>query len=242
MTKATYTPDQPRTAVFAQVNSGLYATVVAVFASLLFMSNIAATKGVEFGPLLGGWSIITDGGFFLFPLAYILGGILAEVYGFRAARRAIFIGFGVALLAAASFWIVAILPAAGFYENQAAFEAVVKAYPQILLASLTAFLVGQLLNSYVIVWVKERTRERHLWARLMGSTVVGQFVDTLIFCAIAATAIGIATGGDFLNYLFFGFVYKTVLEALLLPITYRVVAFIKRREPSYQAQLAVSTS
>lgn len=228
----------PRRAAFAQVNSGLYATIVAVFASLLFMSNIAATKGVEFGPLLGGWSIITDGGFFLFPLAYILGGILAEVYGFRAARRAIFVGFGVALLAAAAFWIVAILPAASFYENQSAFEAVAKAYPQILLASLTAFIAGQLLNSYVIVRIKERTRERHLWARLMGSTVVGQFVDTLIFCTIAATAIGISTGGDFLNYLFFGFVYKTVLEALLLPITYRVVAFVKRHEPSYQAQLA----
>lgn len=239
MTKATTTPERPR-AAFAQVNSGLYATIVAVFASLLFMSNIAATKGVEFGPLLGGWSIITDGGFFLFPLAYILGGILAEVYGFRAARRAIFVGFGVALLAAVSFWIVAILPAASFYENQSAFEAVAKAYPQILLASLTAFIVGQLLNSYVIVRIKERTRERHLWARLMGSTVVGQFVDTFIFCAIAATAIGISTGGDFLNYLFFGFVYKTVLEALLLPVTYRVVAFIKRREPTYQEQLAHS--
>lgn len=201
--------------------------IVAVFASLLLISNIAATKGVEFG------SIITDGGFFLFPLAYVLGDVISEVYGLKAARTAIFLGFGIAILAAASFWIVQILPAADFYENQESFEAVVGVYPQILLASLAGFVIGQFLNSYALVRIKERTSEQHLWARLMGSTVIGEFADTLVFCAIAATAIGISTREDFLNYFFYGFIYKTAVEALLLPVTYRVIAFVKRREPTY---------
>ncbi|WP_149360366.1 queuosine precursor transporter [Lolliginicoccus suaedae] len=233
MPNASLTADQPGPAVFARASSGMYATIVAVFASLLFMANIAATKGVEFGPIVGDFSIITDGGFFLIPLAYILGDVLAEVYGLKAARRAILIGFGVAILAAVSFWIVTLLPPASFYEGQESLEAVVGVYPQILVASLTAFLLGQLFNSYVLVRIKERTKERHLWARLMGSSVVGQFTDTLIFCAIAATAIGISTMDDFLNYLFFGFVYKTAVEAILLPVTYQVVALVKKREPTY---------
>lgn len=230
MTELDYAP--PPRAAYAQVSRSLYPVIVAVFASLLMISNIAATKGVEL-TLPGGFSIITDGGFFLFPLAYILGDVLSEVYGFKAARRAIYLGFALAALAAGTFWVVQHLPAAGFYENQAAFEAVLGVYPRILLASLLGFLVGQLLNSWVLVRIKDRTRERHLWARLLGSTVVGEFADTLIFCAIAAGAIGIATGGDFLNYLFFGFVYKTAVEVLLLPVTYRVVAVVKRAEPTY---------
>lgn len=222
----------PPRATFADVGRSLYPVVVAVFASLLLISNIAATKGVEF-TLPGGHTVITDGGFFLFPLAYVLGDVLSEVYGLKAARRAIYVGFGLAALAAGTFWVVGHLPAAGFYQNQAAFEAVLGVYPRILLASLAGFLVGQLLNSYVLVRIKERTREGHLWARLLGSTVVGEFADTLIFCSIAAGAIGIATGGDFLNYLFYGFVYKTAVEVVLLPVTYRVVALVKRAEPTY---------
>lgn len=222
----------PPRATFAEVSRSLYPAIVAIFASLLLISNIAATKGVEF-VLPGGFNIITDGGFFLFPLAYVLGDVLSEVYGFKAARKAIYLGFGLATLAAGTFWIVQKLPPAGFYENQGSFEAVLGVYPQILLASLLGFLVGQLLNSYVLVRIKERTREQHLWARLLGSTVVGEFADTLIFCTIAAGAIGITTGGDFLNYLVYGFLYKTAVEVLLLPVTYRVVALVKRAEPSY---------
>jgi uncharacterized integral membrane protein (TIGR00697 family) len=225
--------EEPKPLVFAQVSRSLYPLLVGVFGSLLLISNIAATKGVEFGPLPGGFTIITDGGFFLFPLAYVLGDVLSEVYGFKAARRAIYLGFGLALLAALTFAVVQRLPAADFYEGQESFEAVLGVYPQILLASLAGFVAGQLLNSYVLVRIKSRTRERHLWARLLGSTVVGEFADTLIFCSIAATAIGIATGGDFLNYLFFGFVYKTLVEVLLLPVTYRVIALVKRKEPTY---------
>ncbi|CAM3027334.1 queuosine precursor transporter [Prescottella defluvii] len=227
-------------AAFAHVSRGYYATIVALFTMTLLISNICATKGVAFfvdqdvtfGPFQV-LPIITDGGFFLFPLAYVLGDVLSEVYGFKATRRAIFMGFGALLLAALSFWITQQLPPADFYENQAAFDAVVGVVPRLLIAGLAGYLVGQLLNSAVLVLIKERTREKHLWARLIGSTVVGELADTVIFCSIAAGAIGISTWDDFLNYVIVGFVWKTLVEILVMPVTYRVIAFVKKREPTY---------
>ncbi|SDC58130.1 hypothetical protein SAMN05444580_101282 [Rhodococcus tukisamuensis] len=230
----------PETATFAHVSRGYYPTIVALFTAVLLISNICATKGVAFfagselsiGPLQI-LPIITDGGFFLFPLAYVLGDVLSEVYGFKATRRAIYLGFGALILAAGCFWLLLALPSADFYEHQAALESVVGVYPRLLLAGLSGYLVGQLLNSLVMVAIKERTKEKHLWARLIGSTVVGEFADTLIFCSIAAGAIGITTGGDFVNYLIVGVVWKILVEVLVMPITYRVIAYIKKREPTY---------
>jgi len=223
----------PSGAAFATVTRSYYPTIIAIFAPLLLISNICATKGVEFGPIIGEWSIITDGGFFLFPVAYVLGDVLSEVYGFRAARRGIYLGFGVAALGALAFWVTSILPGADFYENQESFDTVTQAFFQVLAASLAGFLVGQTLNAFVLVRIKEYTRERHLWARLIGSTVAGEFADTLVFCLIAAGAIGLSTTGDMVTYVVLGFVYKTAVEVVLLPITYRVIAAIKKREPSY---------
>lgn len=219
---------------FASISTAYYPTIVAIFAPLLLISNICATKGVAFGPVLGDWSIITDGGFFLFPLAYVLGDVLGEVYGFKATRRAIYLGFAVALIGGLAFWITMLLPAADFYPNQAAFETVIQAFLQVLLASLAGYLVGQTLNAFVLVRIKEFTKERHLWARLIGSTVVGEFADTLVFCLIAATAIGISDSSDLVTYVAIGFLYKTAVEILLMPITYRVIKYVKAREPSYQ--------
>ncbi|BCN51996.1 queuosine precursor transporter [Prescottella equi] len=227
-------------ASFAPVHRGYYSTLVALFTATLLISNICATKGVAFfvdqdvsvGPFQI-LPIITDGGFFLFPLAYVVGDVLSEVYGFKATRRAIYIGFGSLLLAAISFWLTQQLPSADFYENEAAFDAVVGVVPRLLIAGLAGYLVGQLLNSAVLVLIKERTREKYLWARLIGSTVVGEFADTLIFCSIAAGAIGISTWEDFINYLIVGFVWKTLVEILVMPVTYRVIAYVKKREPSY---------
>lgn len=223
----------PRPA-FASTGSRYYPTIAALFVALLLVSNIAATKGISFGP------IITDGGAFLFPLTYILGDVLAEVYGLKAANRVIVTGFVMTLLAAGTFQLVMISPGAPGYESQAAFEAVLGVVPRILLASVAGYLIGQLLNALVLVKVKQRTSERHLWVRLIGSTVVGEFADTLIFCSIAAGAIGILTLGDFVNYVIVGYVYKTLLEVVLLPITYPVIRAVKRREPSYSAAQADS--
>ena len=199
--------------------------ISAVFVALLVISNVGAVKLISAGPL------ILDGGAFLFPLVYITGDVLSEVYGFKAARKTIYIGFGMAILSALTFWLIQMSPSANGWENQGAFEALLGFVPRIVLASVCGFLVGQLLNAYVLVKIKARTNEGSLWLRLIGSTVVGEFADTIVFCTIAFY--GILTGGDFLNYVIVGYFYKTLLEVLLLPITYRVIAYVKANEPTY---------
>lgn len=211
-------------AQFIPVQASLYPVLVALFSAIFLISNITASKGVEIGPL------ITDGAFFLFPAAYIIGDVLAECYGLKATRRAIMTGFLVTVIAVASFYIAIWLPAASFWDGQESFESTLGLIPQIVLASLAGYLVGQLLNASVLVAIKKRTGEKGLWARLLGSTVVGEFGDTLLFCAIAAPVIGITTGGQFINYVLVGFLWKTLIEVVLLPVTYAVIAWVKRRE------------
>ena len=210
---------------FAQEYKGLYPFLMASFCGLLLISNVGAVKLIEFGP------IYTDGGAFLFPLVYIVGDVLSEVYGFRAARKAIFTGFGLAILASLTFFLVQKSPAASDWTNQAAFESILGFVPQIVLASICGFLVGQLLNSYVLVKIKERTKEKKLWLRLIGSTAVGELADTLVFCTIAFY--GVITGWNFVNYVVVGYLYKTLLEIFLLPITYNVIRIVKNKESSY---------
>lgn len=214
---------------FAQVGSRYYPVLVAVFTALVIISNVTATKSVAFGS-----AIITDGGFIVFPLTYIIGDVLSEVYGFKAARRAIILGFAMNIVAAATFWVTLYLPAYKFYEDQAALEAVVHSYTGLIIAGLAGFVVGQTINAWVVVAIKERTKEKHLWARLVGSTFAGQLGDTLVFCAIAAHTIGIRGFGDFAIYTGQGWLYKTVVEIVFLPVTYRLIALIKRREPTYE--------
>ncbi|TQS94314.1 VUT family protein [Arthrobacter sp. TS-15] len=220
---------------FASIGSPYFGIMLAIMAVVLILSNIGASKGVVLGP------IITDGGFFLFPLAYILGDVMSEVYGFKVARKAIITSFALSVFASLCYWIIIVLP--GFNDEygtakQAAIEGALGPVPQIVLASLLAFLAGQTINSWILVKMKARTGEKSLWARLMGSSVVGEFVDTLIFCSIAASVIGITDAGSFLNYVLVGFVYKTAVEFLFVPVTVLVVGWIKKREPSYGAAAA----
>lgn len=225
MTESSQAPSTPRIRFAAEVHS-LYPFVVAMFVGILLISNVGATKLIQFGP------IITDGGAFLFPLVYVIGDVMSEVYGWKATRRAIILGFAVAALASLTFYLVQLSPPAPGWEHQAAFEAILGFVPRIVLASICGFLVGQLLNSYVLVKIKQRTSEEHLWVRLIGSTVVGELADTVVFCTIAFY--GVITGADFLNYVVTGYVYKTLLEVVLLPITYPTIAWVKKNEPSYQ--------
>ncbi|MGL3807585.1 queuosine precursor transporter [Paeniglutamicibacter sp. R2-26] len=214
-------------AVFAAAGSPYFSTVLALMAVTVILSNIGATKGVTFGP------IVTDGGFFLFPLAYILGDVISEVYGFKVARRAIITTFVLAAFSTLCFWIMIELPAAEWYDGQVALERTLGPIWLIVLASLLGFLVGQTLNSLVLVKMKERFGERGLVGRLMGSTGVGEFADTLIFCSIAASVIGIADVPTFINYVLVGFLYKTLVEFAFVPVTALVIRWFKRREPSY---------
>lgn len=199
-----------------------YDIVIALFVLCLLISNLAATKLVTAGPL------ILDGGAILFPLTYILGDVLTEVYGFRYARRAIWLGFVGMVLAVFCFSVVGALPYPPEYTAQSSFEAVLGFFPRIVAASLAAYLVGQFVNAYVLAKLKLKTKGEKLWLRLIGSTIIGGLFDTVIFCLIAFG--GILTGGDMFNYILVGWLFKTVVEVVLLPVTYRVVAWLKGAE------------
>ncbi|WP_159613470.1 queuosine precursor transporter [Glutamicibacter sp. JC586] len=214
-------------AIFASAGSPYFSTVLTLMGAIVILSNIGASKGVSFGP------IITDGGFFLFPLAYILGDVISEVYGLKAARRSIILTFALAFFAVVSFWIMIHLPSADFYDGQEALERTLGPIWQIVLASACGFLVGQFANSWVLVKLKERTGERGLIGRLIGSSGVGEFLDTLIFCTIAAPVIGISDAPSFINYVVVGFIYKTAVEIILVPVTSLVIKWFKKREPGY---------
>lgn len=233
MNAVTQTPSSPK---YVPVQRSVYPVLVTMFVTVFLISNVTATKGVQIGPL------VTDGAFFLFPAAYVLGDVLSECFGFRAARRAIWTGFAATLIAVCSFYIAIWLPAADFYENQDAFAGTLGLVPQIVAASLAGYALGQLLNAWVLTAMKKRTGERHLWQRLLGSTVVGEFGDTLVFCLIAAPVIGIATTGDLINYVVVGFVWKTLIEVLVMPLTYQVIAWVKRREPYLPQEASVSAT
>lgn len=199
-----------------------YDIILAVFAAILLISNLAGTKLIAFG------SIITDGGAILFPISYILGDVLTEIYGYKYARRAIWVGLGVMLLAVLCFTIVRYMPPAPEYTAQASYEAVLGFFPRIVAASLAAFLTGSFLNSFVLAKLKVKTKGKKLWLRLIGSTVVGELCDTVVFAFVAFG--GILQGMNMLTYILIGWIFKTVVEIVFLPITYRVIDKMKQVE------------
>ena len=209
---------------YIPVQKSAYPVLLALFTTIFVLSNIVSTKGVQVGPL------VMDGAFFLFPAAYVIGDVISECYGFRAARRAVWTGFLAMIIAVSTFYVAILLPAASFYEGQAAFAATLGLVPRIVVASLSGYAAGQLLNAWLLTLMKDRLGERGLWKRLLGSTVVGEFGDTLIFCLIAAPVIGISTVGDTANYVVVGFVWKTLVEVAVMPITYLVIRRIKAHE------------
>lgn len=214
----------PSGSSYIPVQKSAYPVLLALFTTIFVLSNIVSTKGVQVGPL------VTDGAFFLFPAAYVIGDVISECYGFRAARRAVWTGFLAMIIAVSTFYVAILLPAASFYEGQAAFAVTLGLVPRIVVASLSGYAAGQLLNAWLLTLMKDRLGERGLWKRLLGSTVVGEFGDTLIFCLIAAPVIGISTVGDTANYVVVGFVWKTLVEVAVMPITYLVIHRIKAHE------------
>ena len=214
----------PSGSSYISVQKSAYPVLLALFTTIFVLSNIVSTKGVQVGPL------VTDGAFFLFPAAYVIGDVISECYGFRAARRAVWTGFLAMIIAVSTFYVAILLPAASFYEGQAAFAVTLGLVPRIVVASLSGYAAGQLLNAWLLTLMKDRLGERGLWKRLLGSTVVGEFGDTLIFCLIAAPVIGISTVGDTANYVVVGFVWKTLVEVAVMPITYLVIRRIKAHE------------
>lgn len=199
-----------------------YDLIVGLFVAVLLISNIAATKLVGFG------IFPFDGGTLLFPLSYIFGDILTEVYGFARARRVIWIGFLANALAAITFLVVSKLPAAGFWEHQEAFEAILGFVPRIVLASMAAYLAGEFSNSVVLAKLKVKMQGRKLWVRTIGSTLIGEGVDTVIFVVVAFA--GIVPTRELMLMIAFNYVFKCGIEILFTPFTYLIVNKLKRGE------------
>ena len=216
-----------RSRLFAPTGTGLYAVFTAVMAVVLILSNIGASKGVTFGP------IVTDGGFFLFPLAYIVGDVVSEVYGWKASRRAVVTTFALSVFATLCYWVIIALPGAEWYDGQDALARTLGPIPLIVLASLLGFFIGQLSNAWLMVRLKRSTGERLLFGRIALSTLLGEFLDTLVFCSIAANVIGISDIPTFMNYVLVGFIFKSTVEIVLSPVTMWVISIVKNHEPEY---------
>ncbi|MBW3592400.1 MAG: queuosine precursor transporter [Actinobacteria bacterium] len=198
-----------------------FVIVAALFVTALVVSNIVAVKLVEVG------GRVFDAGNVLFPLAYLLGDVLTEVYGFRAARRVIFLGFACNLLAVFAIQIAIALPAAGFWtENQAAYQTVLGTTWRIFAASLAAYLLGELANALVLARMKIATGGRFLWSRTIGSTVVGQGLDSVVFVTLAFAG----TGVPLLETIVTTWLIKVAWETAATPLTYAIVNRLKRSE------------
>jgi uncharacterized integral membrane protein (TIGR00697 family) len=197
-------------------------TISVFFVAVLLISNIASSKIVDFG-----WFTF-DGGTLLFPLSYIFGDILTEVYGYKQSRKVIWLGFASALLMAAVFMLVGALPAAPGWDNQSAYNAILGSTPRIVVASLIAFLFGEFSNSFVLAKMKILTHGRYLWTRTIGSTLVGELFDSALFIAIAF--LGVLPGSLILTLIVSNYLFKTLVEVILTPATYAVIAYLKKDE------------
>jgi len=208
-----------------------YDFIMAAFVTLLICSNlIGAAKLVQFFEVhIGSWNVgLFGAGILFFPLSYVLGDVLTEVYGYARARRVVWAGFGAVLFMAFMAWVVVKMPPAPGWEGQAAYEQVFGLTPRIVLASIFAFWAGELSNAFVMARMKVWSGGKHLWQRTIGSTVVGQGVDSLLFYPIAF--LGVWSTGQVITVLATNYLLKVLWEALLTPFTYRAVAFLKRAE------------
>ncbi len=196
--------------------------VTATFVAVLIISNIASTKILLLGPFT------FDGGTILFPLAYIFGDVLTEVYGYRRSRRVIWTGFFWLFTAAVIFGVVDILPPAPGWDLQSSYHAILGQTPRIVIASLVAYFAGEFSNSFVLAKMKLLTQGKWLWTRTIGSTLVGEAVDTALFLSIAF--LGFLPNGLLASVFVSNYVFKVGVEVLFTPVTYKVTNFLKRSE------------
>lgn len=196
--------------------------VVALFVTCLITANIIAVK------LISVFGLVLPAAIIIFPISYILGDVLTEVYGYRQARRVIWLGFSCNLILVVAVWLGQLLPGASFWDGQAAYERILGYTPRILGASFVAYLVGEFSNSFVLAKMKIATNGRWLWTRTIGSTLVGQGLDSLVFITLAfggtipLSALASAITTQWLA--------KSIYEAAVTPVTYKVVNFLKRQE------------
>lgn len=208
----------------------------AFFVSILVISNIASSaKIVDLGVSLFSIPLVFDGGTLLFPLVYILGDVITEVYGFRTAKRVIWTGFAVMALAALVFFVLGALPAEAFWAKEtggnASYNAILGGMSSggIVLASLAAYLVGELSNALVLSKIKVKMKGRMLWVRTIGSTLVGEALDTVIFVLIA-TVVGVFSWEIFWSLVITNYILKCGIEIVFTPFTYWLTRFQKAKE------------
>jgi len=218
-------------------NFRYYDLVMAAFVAVLLLSNIigaAKLSVVEVSWWPEGWWPAQEGlfifgaGILFFPISYVIGDVLTEVYGYARARRVIWTGFAAMLFMAFMSWAVVAMPAAESWRGQDAYEQVFGLVPRIVLASIVAFWAGEFVNSFVLAKMKVWTQGKALWSRTIGSTAVGQGVDSMLFYPIAF--LGIWQTEDVLIVMVTNWLLKVVWEALLTPVTYLVVSFLKASE------------
>lgn len=207
-----------------------YDFLMAAFVAILLLSNVLGAGKVAqvWVPGLGYWPF--GAGILFFPVSYVIGDVLTEVYGYGRARRVIWAGFVAVLFMAFMSWVVVALPPAPDWTNQAAYEVIFGQVPRIVFASVIAFWAGEFVNSYVLARMKLWTGGRHLWSRTIGSTIAGEGVDSLIFYPLAFWGAEGWTHMLVIQVLFTQWALKVSWEVLLTPVTYLVVGFLKRRE------------
>ncbi len=196
--------------------------VTAIFVTCLIVSNIIAVKLVSI------FGLVLPAAVIIFPLSYIFGDVLTEVYGYATSRRVIWLGFVCNLLAVVAIWLGGLLPAASFWHGQSAYDAILGYTPRLLLASFAAYLVGEFANSLVLAKMKVATNGRWLWTRTIGSTIVGEGLDSLVFITIAF--VGVIPPDSLIITIVTQWLFKVTYEILATPFTYAVVTLLKRVE------------
>jgi len=214
-----------------------YDLIMALFVTVLLVSNIASSaKIVDWGvslPVIN-LPLAFDGGTILFPVSYIFGDVLTEVYGYARGRRVIWTGFAMAALMGFTLWLVGRMPGEAVWQaqtGQAAYDAVLGGVSQggIIIASLVAYFAGEFSNSYVLARMKVWTRGRYLWTRTIGSTLVGEGVDSALFVVIAS-AFGVFPWSVALSIIVANYIFKVGIEAVFTPVTYRIISALKHAE------------
>lgn len=205
-----------------QKNSNLFLYMAICFVAILLISDTVAVKIIQVGPLS------LTGATFIFPISYIFGDILTEVYGYKASRKIIWAGFWTLILMSFFYWFVQILPSAPFWNNQHAYEIILGAVPRVVLGSIVGYFFGEFSNSYVMSKMKILTSGKYLWTRTVGSTIVGEAVDSFLFIFIAF--LGIIPVSGLFAMIFSIYIIKVIYEILITPVTYLIVRKLKQFE------------
>ncbi|QHU89502.1 queuosine precursor transporter [Candidatus Saccharibacteria bacterium oral taxon 955] len=208
--------------LFQKKQLHIYEMLAGLFVMTLIVSNIASIKVVAIGPL------VFDAGTILFPLSYIVGDIVTEVYGYRKMRSLLYVGVVSLILTMTTFWVVQILPASPDWPNQVAYESILGVVWRIVLASVTALFLGEIMNAYVMARMKVRSKGKNLWVRMISSSVVGSAIDTVVFSTVAF--LGTMSFGALAQLMATVFLIKITTEVIVSPLTIKIINIVKRRE------------